>query len=222
MPTFLPVPLGLVPKGNTGGFRIIADSSFTPQSIGRVPHGERDLPRSVNDAIHKDSVTTCRYGSTLVCVLYFIVNPRIQYELLLIYFLLLDTVSAFRHVRVHYAVSPLLAAWVFHSLYVFTGMSFGAVWSPGSYSIVEELVCTTLGLFTIESIRANAAALAFSEQFRQKDPDVARDSLEKTRRIKRDAFNPGITFPESSRIFRVPSSAIFSSSPCMFAPTPST
>jgi hypothetical protein len=91
-------------------------------------------------------------------------------------------------------VLPLLTAWIFYSLFVFIGMSFGAVWSPGEYSIVEELVSNTLGLWTLDTISRNAEALAFSEQFRQPDPDTAADLLVPMRLIRRDAFNPGLPF----------------------------
>lgn len=199
MPCFLPVPLGLVPKGRDGDMRVIADSTFAPRAHNIGVH-ERHLPRSVNAAISKDSVTTCRYGTTLMHTIYMIVNLRIWYGALPIYFCLLDTAGAFRHARVHYAVLPLLTAWIFHSLFVFIGMSFGAVWSPGEYSIVEELVSNTLGLWSLDSISKNADALAFSEQFRQPDPDTAADLLVPMRPIRGDVFNPGLTVDALSAI----------------------
>jgi hypothetical protein len=200
IPTFLPVPLGIVPKSG-GKHRVIADSSFIPVQRSNVPPEERALPRSVNAATTKESVTTCRYGTALLCMVYFLVNLRIQYPSLPIYFMLVDTNNAFRHCRVNYAVMPLVTAWCFFSLVVFTGMSFGAVWSPGNYSIVEELVSNTLGTLTLDTIRRNRDALAFAEAFRQPDPDTAADSKVPTRKIREDMFNPGLTFCESSRLY---------------------
>jgi hypothetical protein len=196
MPCFLPVPLGLIPKGTEGDMRMIADSSFVPRSSAPVPPRDKHLPRSVNDAISKDSVTTCRYGTALLHIIYMMVNLRIMYGAVPIYFCLLDTAGAFRHARVHYAVMPLLTAWIFFSLYIFVGMSFGATWSPGEYSIVEELVSNTLETLTLASISQNQAALKFSEQFRQSNPDTDADRKATFRLIQGDVFNPGITFDE--------------------------
>ena len=194
IPTFLPTCMGIVPK-KSGGMRIIADGTFVP-SRGAVPAAERHLPRSVNAATNKHSVTTCRYGTCLLCMVYCIVNLRIRYPNMPIYFLLVDTVNAFKHCRLNFAVMPLLTAWIFSSLVVFTSTTFGAVWSPGEYSIVEELVRNTLGTFTIAETRKNRAALDFAERFRRPDPPVAIDATAFMRDIRPDAFSPGIDFSE--------------------------
>ena len=199
MPTFLKVPIGVVTKGEKT--RIIMDAKDTGGVHG-VDAAGKTRPASLNQAVPKDDIVTCVYGSALLCMLWTIYRIRCGHPKARIYCLLVDVSSAFKHIRQNHRMWPTSAAWIFGMIFVFVTLCFGSSYSPGEFSIAEESVLEIFNSLSIETISAIPAAFVFSAVFERPELPPERDDLQLAQG-REDAFNVAIRLtPDSNFLGR--------------------
>ena len=140
MPTFLSAPLGVNVNKNTGKERLIHDTSHVGDAGQQFDDRGDPVLASLNACIPKEFITTCVYGSVLSNTVSNIYRMRIAHPSSRVWWLLIDTNAAYQHMRLHHAIIPLLAIWVYGILFFSCTLTFGATYSAGEYSNAEESV----------------------------------------------------------------------------------
>ena len=195
MPTFLKVPIGVVTKGEKT--RIIMDAKDTGGVQGVDAEGTT-RPASLNQAVPKDDITTCVYGSALLCMLWVIYRIRCGHPKARIYCILVDVSSAFKHIRQNHRMWPASAAWIFGMIFLFVTLCFGSSYSPGEFSIAEESVLEIFNSLSIATISVIPAAFVFSAAFERPELPPESDDINLARG-REDDFNVAIRLTTDSK-----------------------